>query len=187
MPFSKFSILSTICLATLSLTACQNTTPAHQTTVHTTQQTQQIQQPSTSDNTALSADSSMIPMDAANIVINQLNTEDAKTNFFLKDSPEATLMQALNTLYYNDIANARRYFADDSNDLTQKLNKFQPLLQQYIRQVVLTQADYNADKTQVVISADVHLSITNQPKKAEFMLSKDNSNDWKITAWQRVD
>ena len=184
MPFSKHHILTTLFLAALSLTACQNTTPVNQTT---TTSTQQIQQHSTSDNTAVSADSSMIPMDATNIVINQLNVEDAQTNFFLKDSPEATLMQALNTLYYSDVSKALSYFDSNTPNLNQKLAKFQPLFQQYGRQVVLTKADYNADKTQVKMKAQVHLSISSTPKDAEFKLQKDSQGAWKIATWQFVD
>ncbi|WP_230661205.1 hypothetical protein [Psychrobacter sp. I-STPA10] len=186
MPFSKLYVLSTLFLASVSLTACQNTMPVNQTTVTATQQTQQAQQQSTSDNTAVSADSSMIPMDAMNIVINRLNIEDAKTNFFLKGSPEATLMQALNTLYYADVAKALGYFDNNTPNLTQKLSKFQPLLQQYTRQVVLTKADYNADKTQVKVQAQVYLSISSTAKEAEFKLIKEDNGSWKITSWQLV-
>ena len=186
MPFSKLYVLSTIFFTTVSLTACQNTTPLNQTTVNTTQQTQKVQQQSTSDNMAVSADSSMIPMDAANIVLNQLNVDDAKTNFFLKGSPEATLMQALNTLYYADIAKALVYFDNNTPNLTQKLTKFQPLFQQYGRQVVLTQADYNADKTQVKMQSQVYLSISSTPKEAEFKLIKQDDGSWKVSTWQLV-
>ena len=182
MPFLKPHFLGASLVMILTLTACQHTTPANQAVIPA-----QAQQHNTAAANPLSADTSMIPMDAANIVINKLAAENSNHNAFLKNSPEATLMQALNTLYYGNVAQALVYFDKNTPNLEQKLNKFQPLFKQYAKQVVLTEVDYCADKTTATLKSQVYVSISSSPKDAEFKLQQDSQGVWKITAWQFVD
>lgn len=200
------TLLPFFIITALSLTACQQAIKPAPTeaTNGQTMITQPIPTHTATASGALLADTSMIPMDAPNIVINNLPAQNTNPNAnlnsnlndntlgnqFIKGTPEATVMQALNTLYYSEILgdsnapDALSYFDSNTPNLAQKLAKFQPILQQYVRQVVLTQADYNEDNTQVAIQAQVEISISSQPKGAIFTLQKDAQDTWKIATWQ---
>ncbi|WP_227431073.1 hypothetical protein [Psychrobacter sp. I-STPA6b] len=182
--------------ATLMLTACNKSQDVAEEAKVDIEQTAPLQagEDVADANIAVPADTSVIPADAPNIVINKIaqsntDTPDAENSNasvtsntdFIAGTPEATLMQALNTLYYGKASDAAQYYdVQGIPNFAQELEKTQPTFQQTVRQIVLKNITYNEDKTQATLTGLLYLVNNEEGNDASFTLHKEHGT-WKIS------
>ncbi|MBU5617596.1 hypothetical protein KPY62_10940 [Psychrobacter sp. TAE2020] len=94
-------------------------------------------------------------------------------------TPEDTVKQALNTLYYGDVKQAATYYKVDLANFEQELAKTQYAFQQTVEGVTITNTSYNDDKTRATIDGELMLKGQKQPAPLSYELQKVDGK-WKI-------
>lgn len=94
-------------------------------------------------------------------------------------TPEDTVKQALNTLYYGDVKQAATYYKVDLANFEQELAKTQYAFQQTVEGVTITNTSYNEDKTRATIDGELMLKGQKQPAPLSYELQKVDGK-WKI-------
>ena len=94
-------------------------------------------------------------------------------------TPENTVKQALDTLYYGEVKNAATYYSVDMANFEQQLANTQYAFQQTVEGVTITNTTYNDDKTRATIDGELMLKGQKQPEPLSYQLQKIDGI-WKI-------
>lgn len=94
-------------------------------------------------------------------------------------TPEDTVKQALNTLYYGDVEDAVDYYKVDMANFEQELANTQSAFQQTVESVTITNTQYSVDKLRVTITGELKLKGQSEPAPLTYELRKVNGQ-WKI-------
>ena len=110
--------------------------------------------------------------------------DDAKqkslvTNPTQNGTPEDTVKQALNSLYYGDAKQAATYYKVDMANFEEELAKTQSAFQQTVDGVTFTDTKYNDDKTRATIIGEIMLRGQSEPAPLTYELQKIDGK-WKI-------
>lgn len=101
------------------------------------------------------------------------------TNPTQAGTPEDTVKQALDTLYYGDVKQAANYYKVDMANFVDELAKTQYAFQQTVEAVTLTDTKYNSDKTRATISGELMLKDQSESAPLTYELQKI-AGQWKI-------
>lgn len=101
------------------------------------------------------------------------------TNRTETGTPEDTVKQALNTLYYGDVKKAATYYKVDIANFEEELANTQYAFQQTVESVTIFDTKYNADKTRATISGELMLKGQSEPAPLGYELQKIKG-EWKI-------
>ncbi|ERL56831.1 hypothetical protein M917_0461 [Psychrobacter aquaticus CMS 56] len=119
----------------------------------------------------------------ANNAINPAATPDKQpslvTNPTQAGTPEDTVKQALDSLYYGDVKKAAGYYKVDMANFEQELAKTQSAFQQTVDGVTITDTTYNDDKTRATIIGELMLKGQTEPAPLTYELQKI-AGQWKI-------
>ena len=94
-------------------------------------------------------------------------------------TPEDTVKQALDSLYYGDVKKAATYYKVDIANFEQELANTQSAFQQTVEGITITDTTYNDDKTRATIDGELMLKGQKQPAPLSYELQKINGK-WKI-------
>ena len=94
-------------------------------------------------------------------------------------TPEDTVKQALDTLYYGEVKKAATYYSVDMANFEQQLANTQYAFQQTVEGVTITNTIYNDDKTRATIEGELMLKGQKQPEPLSYQLQKIDGI-WKI-------
>lgn len=94
-------------------------------------------------------------------------------------TPEDTVKQALNTLYYGDVEDAVDYYKVDMANFEQELANTQSAFQQTVESVTITNTQYSVDKLRVTITGELKLKGQSETAPLTYDLRKINGQ-WKI-------
>ena len=117
--------------------------------------------------------------DTINPVTSTLAKNSLVTNPTAPGTPEDTLKQALDTLYFGDAKDAVRYYDVDMVDFADELAKTQSAFQQTVEGVTLLGTQYNEDKTLATINGEIRLKGQSKPAPLAYQLKKVKGQ-WKI-------
>ncbi|MGP4714071.1 MULTISPECIES: nuclear transport factor 2 family protein [unclassified Psychrobacter] len=101
------------------------------------------------------------------------------TNMTEPNSPEDTVKQALNTLYYGDVEDAVGYYQVDMANFEQELANTQSAFQQTVDSVTITDTQYSEDDTVATIEGELMIKGQSEPAPLTYQLKKVNGQ-WKI-------
>ena len=110
--------------------------------------------------------------DTINPVTSTLAKNSLVTNPTAPGTPEDTLKQALDTLYFGDAKDAVRYYDVDMVDFADELAKTQSAFQQTVEGVTLLGTQYNEDKTLATINGEIRLKGQSKPAPLAYQLKK---------------
>lgn len=120
-----------------------------------------------------------IDNDTRNPVTSSVAKNSLVTNPTEPGTPEDTVKQALNTLYFGDAKDAVRYYDVDMVDFADELAKTQSAFQQTVEAVTLLGTQYNEDKTLATINGEIRLKGQSKPAPLAYQLKKIKGQ-WKI-------
>ena len=120
-----------------------------------------------------------IDNDTRNPVTSSVAKNSLVTNPTEPGTPEDTVKQALNTLYFGDAKDAVRYYDVDMDDFADELAKTQSAFQQTVEAVTLLGTQYNEDKTLATINGEIRLKGQSKPAPLAYQLKKVKGQ-WKI-------
>ena len=126
------------------------------------------------DNSAKDGDSTVIDSNFVNPEQPSLVNNPTETG-----TPEDTVKQALNTLYYGEVKKAATYYSVDMANFEQQLANTQYAFQQTVEGVTITSTTYNDDKTRATIDGELMLKGQKQPEPLSYQLQKIDGI-WKI-------
>ncbi len=119
----------------------------------------------------------------ASNAINPAATADKQpslvTNPTQAGTPEDTVKQALDSLYYGDVKKAAGYYQVDMANFEQELAKTQSAFQQTVDGVTITDTTYHDDKTRATIIGELMLKGQTEPAPLTYELQKI-AGQWKI-------
>lgn len=119
----------------------------------------------------------------ASNTINPAATADQQpsllTNPTQAGTPEDTVKQALDSLYYGDVKKAAGYYQVEMANFEQELAKTQSAFQQTVDGVTITDTTYNDDKTRATITGELMLKGQTEPAPLTYELQKI-AGQWKI-------
>ena len=101
------------------------------------------------------------------------------TNPTQAGTPEDTVKQALNSLYYGDVKDAASYYQVDMANFEEELANTQSAFQQTVDGVTITDTQYNDDKTRATITGELMLKGQSEPAPLTYQLQKIEGQ-WKI-------
>ncbi|MFI8555202.1 MULTISPECIES: nuclear transport factor 2 family protein [Psychrobacter] len=101
------------------------------------------------------------------------------TNPTQAGTPEDTVKQALNSLYYGDVKDAASYYQVDMANFEEELANTQSAFQQTVDGVTITDTKYNDDKTRATITGELMLKGQSEPAPLTYQLQKIEGQ-WKI-------
>ncbi|MGP4734037.1 MULTISPECIES: nuclear transport factor 2 family protein [unclassified Psychrobacter] len=101
------------------------------------------------------------------------------TNPTQAGTPEDTVKQALNSLYYGDVKDAASYYQVDMANFEEELANTQTAFQQTVDGVTITDTKYNDDKTRATITGELMLKGQSEPASLTYQLQKIEGQ-WKI-------
>ena len=133
---------------------------------------------STENETSMANDT-INPATSSNPVTSSLAKNSLVTNPTAPGTPEDTLKQALDTLYFGDAKDAVRYYDVDMVDFANELAKTQSAFQQTVEGVTLLGTQYNEDKTLATINGEIRLKGQSKPAPLAYQLKKVKGQ-WKI-------
>lgn len=133
---------------------------------------------STENETSIANDT-INPATSSNPVTSTLAKNSLVTNPTAPGTPEDTLKQALDTLYFGDAKDAVRYYDVDMVDFADELAKTQSAFQQTVEGVTLLDTQYNEDKTLATINGEIRLKGQSNPAPLAYQLKKVKGQ-WKI-------
>jgi len=146
----------------------------------TTDQTAITDSDSNTEETTDSAeDETAIDNDNINPVTAPPEQKSLVTNPTQAGTPEDTVKQALNSLYYGDVKDAVSYYQVDMANFEEELANTQSAFQQTVDAVTITDTKYNDDKTRATITGELMLKGQSEPAPLTYQLQKIEGQ-WKI-------
>lgn len=120
-----------------------------------------------------------IDSDNINPVTAPAEQKSLVTNPTQVGTPEDTVKQALNSLYYGDVKDAASYYQVDMANFEEELANTQSAFQQTVEGVTITDTKYNDDKTRATITGELMLKGQSEPAPLTYQLQKIEGQ-WKI-------
>ena len=120
-----------------------------------------------------------IDSDNINPVTDATKQKSLVTNPTQAGTPEDTVKQALNSLYYGDVKDAASYYQVDMANFEEELANTQSAFQQTVDGVTITDTKYNDDKTRATITGELMLKGQSEPAPLTYQLQKIKGQ-WKI-------
>ena len=114
-----------------------------------------------------------------NAAIDSTKQKSLVTNPTQTGTPEDTVKQALNSLYYGDVKDAAAYYQVDMANFEEELANTQSAFQQTVEGVTITDTTYNDDKTRATITGELMLKGQSEPAPLTYQLQKIKGQ-WKI-------
>jgi len=124
-------------------------------------------------------DKTAIDNDNINPVTDAAEQKSLVTNPTQAGTPEDTVKQALNSLYYGDVKDAASYYQVDMANFEEELANTQSAFQQTVDGVTITDTKYNDDKTRATITGELMLKGQSEPAPLTYQLQKIEGL-WKI-------
>ncbi|MGM8891345.1 hypothetical protein ACS8FA_10900 [Psychrobacter sp. 1Y1] len=124
-------------------------------------------------------DKTAIDSDNINPVTDATKQKSLVTNPTQSGTPEDTVKQALNSLYYGDVKDAASYYQVDMANFEEELANTQSAFQQTVDGVTITDTKYNDDKTRATITGELMLKGQSEPAPLTYQLQKIEGQ-WKI-------
>ncbi|QOD12349.1 hypothetical protein IEE84_10760 [Psychrobacter sp. 28M-43] len=124
-------------------------------------------------------DKTAIDSDNINPVTDVTKQKSLVTNPTQTGTPEDTVKQALNSLYYGDVKDAASYYQVDMANFEEELANTQSAFQQTVDGVTITDTKYNDDKTRATITGELMLKGQSEPAPLTYQLQKIKGQ-WKI-------
>jgi outer membrane murein-binding lipoprotein Lpp len=124
-------------------------------------------------------DKTAIDSDNINPVTDAAKQKSLVTNPTQAGTPEDTVKQALNSLYYGDVKDAASYYQVDMANFEEELANTQSAFQQTVDGVTITDTKYNDDKTRATITGELMLKGQSEPAPLTYQLQKIEGQ-WKI-------
>ncbi|WP_420229527.1 hypothetical protein ACOBWA_12420 [Psychrobacter sp. ER1] len=124
-------------------------------------------------------DKTSIDSDNINPVADAAEQKSLVTNPTQAGTPEDTIKQALNSLYYGDVKDAASYYQVDMANFEEELANTQSAFQQTVDGVTITDTKYNDDKTRATITGELMLKGQSEPAPLTYQLQKIEGQ-WKI-------
>ena len=121
----------------------------------------------------------VIDSDDINPVTSATKQKSLVTNPTQAGTPEDTVKQALDSLYYGEVKEAVRYYKVDMANFEEELAKTQYAFQQTVDGVTITDTQYNDDKTRATIIGELMLKGQSEPAPLTYQLQKIEGQ-WKI-------
>ena len=121
----------------------------------------------------------VIDSDDINPVTSATKQKSLVTNPTQAGTPEDTVKQALDSLYYGEVKEAVRYYKVDMANFEEELAKTQYAFQQTVDGVTITDTQYNDDKTRATIIGELMLKGQSAPAPLTYQLQKIEGQ-WKI-------
>ena len=182
-------ILATGVLSTgLLLSGCSNNDADTENAAVETSDTNAAAQTTTADSNDATADAQTVTnaeneTATASNTINPAATADQQpsllTNPTQAGTPEDTVKQALDSLYYGDVKKAAGYYQVEMANFEQELAKTQSAFQQTVDGVTITDTTYHDDKTRATITGELMLKGQTEPAPLTYELQKI-AGQWKI-------
>ena len=126
-----------------------------------------------------SKDETAIDSDDINPVTSATKQKSLVTNPTQAGTPEDTVKQALDSLYYGEVKEAAKYYKVDMANFEEELAKTQYAFQQTVDGVTITDTQYNDDKTRATIIGELMLKGQSAPAPLTYELQKIEGQ-WKI-------
>lgn len=120
-----------------------------------------------------------IDSDNINPVTSATKQKSLITNPTQAGTPEDTVKQALDSLYYGDVKEAAKYYKVDMANFEEELAKTQYAFQQTVDGVTITDTKYSDDKTRATIIGELMLKGQSEPAPLTYQLQKIEGQ-WKI-------
>ncbi|WP_198329482.1 hypothetical protein [Psychrobacter cibarius] len=120
-----------------------------------------------------------IDSDNINPVTSATKQKSLVTNPTQAGTPEDTVKQALDSLYYGEVKEAVKYYKVDMANFEEELAKTQYAFQQTVDGVTITDTQYNDDKTRATIIGELMLKGQSAPAPLTYQLQKIEGQ-WKI-------
>ncbi|WP_298809105.1 hypothetical protein [uncultured Psychrobacter sp.] len=120
-----------------------------------------------------------IDSDNINPVTDATKQKSLVTNPTQAGTPEDTVKQALNSLYYGEVKDAASYYQVDMANFEEELANTQSAFQQTVDGVTITDTKYNDDKTRATITGELMLKGQSEPAPLTYQLQKIEGQ-WKI-------
>ena len=114
-----------------------------------------------------------------NAAIDSTKQKSLVTNPTQTGTPEDTVKQALNSLYYGDVKDAAAYYQVDMANFEEELANTQSAFQQTVEGVTITDTTYSDDKTRATITGELMLKGQSEPAPLTYQLQKIKGQ-WKI-------
>ena len=124
-------------------------------------------------------DETAIDSDDINPVTSATKQKSLVTNATQAGTPEDTVKQALDSLYYGDVKEAANYYKVDMANFEEELAKTQYAFQQTVDGVTITDTKYSDDKTRATITGELMLKGQSAPAPLTYELQKIEGQ-WKI-------
>ncbi|MDN3452629.1 MULTISPECIES: hypothetical protein [unclassified Psychrobacter] len=124
-------------------------------------------------------DKTAIDSDNINPVTDATKQKSLVTNPTQAGTPEHTVKQALNSLYYGEVKDAASYYQVDMANFEEALTNTQSAFQQTVDGVTITDTKYNDDKTRATITGELMLKGQSDPAPLTYQLQKIEGQ-WKI-------
>ena len=121
----------------------------------------------------------VIDSDDINPVTSATKQKSLVTNPTQAGTPEDTVKQALDSLYYGEVKEAVKYYKVDMANFEEELAKTQYAFQQTVDGVTITDTKYNDDKTRATIIGELMLKGQSEPAPLTYQLQKIEGQ-WKI-------
>ena len=126
-----------------------------------------------------SKDETAIDSDDINPVTSATKQKSLVTNTTQAGTPEDTVKQALDSLYYGEVKEAAKYYKVDMANFEEELAKTQYAFQQTVDGVTITDTKYSDDKTRATIIGELMLKGQSEPAPLTYQLQKIEGQ-WKI-------
>ena len=126
-----------------------------------------------------SKDETAIDSDNINPVTSATKQKSLVTNPTEAGTPEDTVKQALDSLYYGEVKEAAKYYKVDMANFEEELAKTQYAFQQTVDGVTITDTKYSDDKTRATIIGELMLKGQSAPAPLTYQLQKIEGQ-WKI-------
>ncbi len=126
-----------------------------------------------------SKDETAIDSDNINPVTSATKQKSLVTNPTQAGTPEDTVKQALDSLYYGEVKEAVKYYKVDMANFEEELAKTQYAFQQTVDGVTITDTQYSDDKTRATIIGELMLKGQSAPAPLTYELQKIEGQ-WKI-------
>ena len=120
-----------------------------------------------------------IDSDNINPVTSATKQKSLVTNPTQAGTPEDTVKQALDSLYYGEVKEAVKYYKVDMANFEEELAKTQYAFQQTVDGVTITDTKYSDDKTRATIIGELMLKGQSEPAPLTYQLQKIEGQ-WKI-------
>ena len=121
----------------------------------------------------------VIDSDDINPVTSATKQKSLVTNPTQAGTPEDTVKQALDSLYYGEVKEAAKYYKVDMANFEEELAKTQYAFQQTVDGVTITDTKYSDDKTRATIIGELMLKGQSAPAPLTYELQKIEGQ-WKI-------